>query len=142
MNGIQVTNEELSQTVEAGRRRMATEFRAGSVRYDPARDAIELTMVDGWSLVFLRSAMAELAEIPSQDMGKLEISPVGTHAGLPWLLFLRRTLVTKIHFWPFDGWAVPLGRSVVAEVYPNGNTTFPKGTAIPTSMTPIASPPG
>ena len=61
---------------------------------------------------------------------------------LPWLLFLRRTLVTKIHFWPFDGWAVPLGRSVVAEVYPNGNTTFPKGTAIPTSMTPIASPPG
>jgi hypothetical protein len=78
MNGIQVTNEELSQAVEAGRRRMATEFHACSVRYDPARDAIELTMVDGWGLVFLRSAVAELAEIPSQDMGNLEISPMGT----------------------------------------------------------------
>ena len=78
MSGIQVTNEELSLAAEAGRRRMATEFRAGSVRYDPARDAIELTMVDGWGLVFLRSAVAELADIPSQDMGKLDISPAGT----------------------------------------------------------------
>ena len=24
-----------------------------------------------------------------------------------------------LHFWPFDGWAVPDGKSVVAEVYPS-----------------------
>lgn len=42
-----------------------------------------------------------------------------THAGLPWLLLLRRSLGPRVHFWPFDGWEVPPGRSVVAEVYPS-----------------------
>jgi hypothetical protein len=42
-----------------------------------------------------------------------------THAGLPWLRKLRRTLGSKLHFWPFDGWNPPPGRSVVAEVYPS-----------------------
>jgi hypothetical protein len=23
-----------------------------------------------------------------------------------------------VHFWPFDGWAIPAGRSAVVEVYP------------------------
>ena len=42
-----------------------------------------------------------------------------THAGLPWLRFIRRSVGDRVHFWPFDGWEVPLGRSVVAEVYPS-----------------------
>ncbi len=41
-----------------------------------------------------------------------------THAGLPWLLHLRRQLGDRLHFWPFDGWTPPRGSSVVAEVYP------------------------
>lgn len=41
-----------------------------------------------------------------------------THAGLPWLRYLRHTLGEKVHFWPFDGWDAPPGRSVFAEVYP------------------------
>lgn len=40
-----------------------------------------------------------------------------THAGLPWLGYLRRG-VPKVHFWPFDGFEVPPGCSVVAEVRP------------------------
>ncbi len=24
----------------------------------------------------------------------------------------------RVHFWPFDGWDIPAGRSAVAEVYP------------------------
>lgn len=40
-----------------------------------------------------------------------------THAGLPWLRFVRRQLGQKVHFWPFDGWRV-LSGSVIAEVYP------------------------
>ena len=40
-----------------------------------------------------------------------------THAGMPWLLFLRGHL-KAVHFWPFDGWQVPVGRSVVLEAYP------------------------
>jgi hypothetical protein len=42
-----------------------------------------------------------------------------THAGLPWLRYLRQTAAGHIHFWPFDGWKIPAGRSVVAEVYPS-----------------------
>ena len=41
-----------------------------------------------------------------------------THAGLPWLLYLRRQLGERVHFWPFDGWLIPAGRSAVVEVYP------------------------
>ena len=41
-----------------------------------------------------------------------------THAGIPWLRFLRQRLGKRVHFWPFDGWDIPAGRSAVAEVYP------------------------
>ena len=41
-----------------------------------------------------------------------------THAGLPWLRYIRLH-VPEVHFWPFDGWEIPAGRSVVAEVYPS-----------------------
>jgi len=41
-----------------------------------------------------------------------------THAGLPWLRFLRKQLGSRVHFWPFDGWDIPAGRSIIAEVYP------------------------
>jgi hypothetical protein len=49
-----------------------------------------------------------------------------THCGLPWLRYLRRSLGSAVHFWPFDGWAIPQGFSVVAEVYPAlWSRTFP-----------------
>jgi hypothetical protein len=52
-----------------------------------------------------------------------------THAGIPWLLFLRRKLGRQIHFWPFDGWTPPRNRSVIAEVYPAlWSKSFPKET--------------
>jgi hypothetical protein len=41
-----------------------------------------------------------------------------TFAGLPWLLYLRNWCKRPVHFWPFDSWEVPQGKSVVAEVYP------------------------
>jgi len=42
-----------------------------------------------------------------------------THAGLPWLRYIREQVGNRVHFWPFDGWEIPAGRSVVAEVYPS-----------------------
>ena len=42
-----------------------------------------------------------------------------THAGLPWLRYLRQKLGSRIFFWPFDGWEIPAGTSVLAEVYPS-----------------------
>lgn len=42
-----------------------------------------------------------------------------THAGLPWLRYLRRQLSDRIHFWPFDGWEIAEGKSALVEVYPS-----------------------
>ncbi len=42
-----------------------------------------------------------------------------THAGLTWLRYIREQVGHRVHFWPFDGWEIPAGRSVVAEVYPS-----------------------
>jgi hypothetical protein len=42
-----------------------------------------------------------------------------TYAGLPWLRHVRQHCNGRIHFWPFDGWDIPKGVSVVAEVYPS-----------------------
>jgi hypothetical protein len=42
-----------------------------------------------------------------------------THAGIPWLRFIRRRLGPRVHFWPFDGWDIPAGCSAIAEVYPS-----------------------
>jgi hypothetical protein len=48
-----------------------------------------------------------------------------THSGIVWLRFIRRQLGARVHFWPFDGWDIPAGRSVIAEVYPAlWNRTF------------------
>ena len=49
-----------------------------------------------------------------------------THAGIPWLLFLRAQIGARLHFWPFDGWSIPAGTSAVVEVYPSlWKHTFP-----------------
>jgi hypothetical protein len=42
-----------------------------------------------------------------------------THAGLPWLRHIRNELNGNVHFWPYDGWHIPKGTSVLAEVYPS-----------------------
>ena len=41
-----------------------------------------------------------------------------THAGFPWLRFIRQELGARVHFWPFDGWDIPVGQSAIAEVDP------------------------
>lgn len=42
-----------------------------------------------------------------------------THAGIPWLKWLRDELGDAVHFWPFDGWLPARGKAVIAEVYPS-----------------------
>ncbi len=43
-----------------------------------------------------------------------------THAGLPWLWWLRNRpkIRSRVHFWPFDGFEIPAGKSVITEAYP------------------------
>lgn len=55
-----------------------------------------------------------------------------THAGLPWLIHIRRKLGRKAHFWPFDGWMPPAGCSLIAEVYPSQwSQSFPRENRTP-----------
>lgn len=42
-----------------------------------------------------------------------------THAGLPWLRYFRNHLGRRVHFWPYDGWDIPVGCSALVEVYPS-----------------------
>jgi hypothetical protein len=42
-----------------------------------------------------------------------------SHAGIPWLRYIRHNCTRPVHFWPFDGWDIPAGRSAVVEVYPS-----------------------
>lgn len=77
MNRNIMTEADLTRAVEAGERRMATGFRAADVRFDAARDIVELTMVDGWGLFFLRTAIEEFRDVGPEDMRKLEVSPAG-----------------------------------------------------------------
>jgi hypothetical protein len=55
-----------------------------------------------------------------------------THSGIPWLLYLHRQLGDKVHFWPFDGWDVPSGRSAIVEAYPS---MWRRGLVVPEDMT-------
>lgn len=41
-----------------------------------------------------------------------------THAGLPWLRWIRERAGSALHFWPYDGTRIPRGCSVIAEAYP------------------------
>ena len=58
-----------------------------------------------------------------------------THAGIPWLRYIRRNVNERVHFWPFDGWSVPPNCSVVAEVYPAlWNRTIPTAGRTPSPV--------
>ena len=47
-----------------------------------------------------------------------QVAP-STHAGIPWLRRIRKALGKEVHFSPFDGWSIPPGVHVLAEVYPS-----------------------
>jgi len=42
-----------------------------------------------------------------------------THSGIPWLWHIRQEVGDRVHFWPFDGWQIPAGKSSIVEVYPS-----------------------
>lgn len=42
-----------------------------------------------------------------------------THAGIPWLRRIKKAVGKQVHFWPFDGWQIPVSKSVIVEVYPS-----------------------
>lgn len=81
------------------------QFRAGNLR---AGTADELRLTERWT-----SSAKSVFQFDVQ--GSVAKS---THAGLPWLLQIRQQL-PEVHFWPFDGWSFPHGKSVIAETFPS-----------------------
>jgi Protein of unknown function (DUF2442) len=71
------TDEELQNAVQAGRQRRRTQRRAASVRYDPARDAIEIELTDGAGVRLPRTMIGEFRDVSPADMEALRVSPVG-----------------------------------------------------------------
>ena len=66
-----------------------------------------------------------------------------THAGIPWLRFIRQRLGTRVHFWPFDGWTFRPGDRPSPRFIPRGGrAASPMRDALATSTMPSASPPG
>jgi len=53
------------------------------------------------------------------------VLPIIARVNLPWLTSNREgrialnTAGRNIHFWPFDGWDIPPGRSAIVEAYPS-----------------------
>lgn len=51
-----------------------------------------------------------------------------SHAGIPWLKWLRDEVGERIHVWPFDGWVPHPDKCVLAEVYPSiFRNRYPRG---------------
>ena len=50
-----------------------------------------------------------------------------THAGLPWLLYIRQKVAGRVHFWPFGGWSIPAGKSVILEMDRSETAAVHKG---------------
>ena len=81
------------------------QFRADSKRTGNAK---ELRLTERWT-----SSAKSVFQFDVQ--GSVAKS---THAGIPFLLQLRKAF-PLLHFWPFDGFEVSQGQSVVAEIYPS-----------------------
>jgi len=45
------------------------------------------------------------------NTGPEKASPIGWSSASP-------NIGSRVHFWPFDGWDIPIRRSAIAEVYP------------------------
>jgi hypothetical protein len=71
-----------------------------------------------WKLLRLTEARTRAAKSVLNFDQKQGCVAYSTHAGIPWLRFIREVRDLHVHFWPFDGWSIRAGLSAVAEVYP------------------------
>lgn len=68
-----------------------------------------------WMRLTDRRCKAARSVFQFDGVGKVAAA---THAGLPWILFLKRQLGERLHVWPFDGWSIPASKSALVEVRP------------------------
>lgn len=86
------------------------------IREDPSGQGLKRTGERSWLRVTEQWTPTAKSVFGFGVQGEVATS---THAGLPWLLYLRNQCKRPVHFWPFDGWEISEGKSVAAEVYPS-----------------------
>jgi hypothetical protein len=65
--------------------------------------------------------LAEIRSVSAKSVFHFDVPgsvAKSSHAGIPWLRFIRTKTEGRVHFWPFDGWDLPAGRSALVEIYP------------------------
>lgn len=74
-----------------------------------------------WSRHQVRDPIRDVAQREGEIRGRQAQGAVAksTHAGIPWLMRIRESCGEAVHFWPFDGWSPPAGKTVIAEIYPS-----------------------
>ena len=65
-----------------------------------------------WKRLTDKRCMAARSVFQFEGQGKVAAA---THAGLPWVLHLKRQMGERLHVWPMDGWDIPQGASVVTQ---------------------------
>lgn len=78
MNRLDVSNLTIAHARDVGKRQAATEFRAQSVNYLPARDAIEVITIGGAGFVIPRQFISALNNATQDDLHQLEMWPDGS----------------------------------------------------------------
>lgn len=73
-----ISEADYRNALAAGDRRSRREPRALAVAYDAGRDAIVITMAEGWRIDIDRARIAELAALPPAALAHLSLSPAGT----------------------------------------------------------------
>jgi hypothetical protein len=73
-----ISDAEYSATLAAGRTEGKIEIRARAVRYGSERDAIEIVTSHDVSLLIPRQWVGALQNLPTAELGKLEVWPDGS----------------------------------------------------------------
>ena len=78
MTQHQITDADYAAALAAGRAETETEIRAQAVRYVPDRDAIEIVTTLNAGFLIPRQWIGALQDVPTEDLGQLEIWPDGS----------------------------------------------------------------
>lgn len=73
-----VSDAKYSAALAAGRTEGEIEIRAQAVRYVPERDAIEIVTSHNVSFLIPRPRIGALQDVPTAELGKLEVWPDGS----------------------------------------------------------------
>ncbi|MGC2032785.1 MAG: DUF2442 domain-containing protein [Steroidobacteraceae bacterium] len=95
-NTQQISDAEYAAALAAGRIEAEIEIRAQAVRYVPERDAIEIVTNHNAGFLIPRQWIGALQDVPTEELGKLEVWPDGSAIELEDIQISVHGLLTAI----------------------------------------------